>query len=200
MTDQLDVHRRTMAIAQSVVDQVEVRHLALPTPCAAWNLGELLAHMVGQNHGFAAAARGGAADRALWVDRPVGDDPVGAFRVSVSDVVSAFAEPESVARDWWLAEFSTERRFPAQRAIGFHLLDYLVHAWDVAVTIGAPIAFDPDMEYAVLEVAEAIPDGPGRLDPGAAFRPSIALVRETSTLDRILTLLGRSPSWSDGRT
>jgi hypothetical protein len=48
-----------------------------------------------------------------------------------------------------------------------------------------------------LRVAEMVPNGPERRDAGAAFRPGRMPPEGASTLDRILTLLGRSPDWPD---
>jgi hypothetical protein len=45
-----------------------------------------------------------------------------------------------------------------------------------------------------LRVALAVPDGDNRLEPGAAFAPSLT-VGGGSTLDLIVAILGRSPNW-----
>src|SRR3990170_5543571 len=52
--------------------------LAKPTPCTAWTLYGLLAHMTTQHHGFAAAAEG-KTDPAEWQLRSLGDDPVATY-------------------------------------------------------------------------------------------------------------------------
>ncbi|MFC8721703.1 maleylpyruvate isomerase family mycothiol-dependent enzyme, partial [Kitasatospora sp. NPDC057198] len=83
---------RALRAARSLVDRVGADQLDRPTPCGSWTLGQLLAHMTGQNHGFAAAARGDGRDLAHWADRPVGDDPAGVFAASAAEVAAAFAE------------------------------------------------------------------------------------------------------------
>jgi hypothetical protein len=50
--------QRALKITEAIVSRVDVGLLDRPSPCAEWTLGQLLAHMVGQNYGFAAAARG----------------------------------------------------------------------------------------------------------------------------------------------
>jgi hypothetical protein len=47
----------------------------------------------------------------------------------------------------------------------------------------------------VLPIAQAVPNGPERLDQGAAFRPGLDTPEGVSLLDQILTMLGRSPRW-----
>lgn len=156
--------------------------------------------MIGQNRGFAAAARGTGPTLDVWADWPVGQDPAGDHRAVSADLLQAFAQPDAATRGWWLAEFSRERPFPPQQAVGFHLLDTMVHGWDVAVSIGVPVEFDDDLTAAVLKVARAVPDGPGRLQPNAAFRPGVPQPDDAAPLPRILAMLGRSPDWSPSST
>jgi hypothetical protein len=66
-----------------VVSQARVADLGRPTPCEAWTLAELLAHMTAQHNGFAAAAAGDGADLVRWHTGAPAADPVGE-RVAVS--------------------------------------------------------------------------------------------------------------------
>lgn len=50
------VHRTAVLASVDVVDNVTTEDLSRPTPCAGWNLSQLLAHMTVQHRGFAAAA------------------------------------------------------------------------------------------------------------------------------------------------
>ncbi len=189
------LHRRALQVSVDVVDQVTPDQLSLPTPCAAWDLGQLLAHMTGQNHGFAAAARGERSDRAVFAPRPVGDEPGPAHARSAADLAAAFAQLEP-AGEVWLPEIRDGGSFPAQTAFGFHLVDSVAHGWDVARSIEVPVAFDDEVLDAALVISLAIPDGPARERPGAAFRPGIGIGGEAATFERILGLLGRSPHWA----
>jgi uncharacterized protein (TIGR03086 family) len=91
MTDIRPLDHRALAVTEEIVDQVKPVHLSRPTPCADWSLRQLLAHMIGQNYGFAAAADGESSDRTVWADRDFGDDPAPAFRASSARVSAAFA-------------------------------------------------------------------------------------------------------------
>ena len=195
MTDIRELDRRALKTTQSIVDRVDARWLGRPTPCTEWTLAQLLAHMVGQNHGFAAVARGETSDLGVWADRPVGADPAAAFAASVADVTDAFAADGMLERELWLPEIRRGGRFPARQAVAFHFLDYVVHGWDVAVSIGAQAEFDADLLEAVLPMAEQVPGGVSRQREGAAFGPEVDGVEGESTLDRVLITLGRSPSW-----
>ncbi|WP_033259494.1 MULTISPECIES: TIGR03086 family metal-binding protein [Kitasatospora] len=201
--DLVALDARALATARSLVDRIDPGMLGLATPCGSWTLGRLLAHMTGQNHGFAAAARGGGRDLADWADRPVGDDPAGVFAASVAEVEAAFAEEGVLERAFWLPEIRDGGPFPGRQAIGFHFLDYVVHGWDVAVSIGAEPDFAPGLPAAVLPIARQVPAGPAREAPGAAFAPALPSPAGAGdgdgagdSLALVLRLLGRDPDWT----
>lgn len=184
-----------MRTSVAVVSKAAPDDLGRPTPCANWTLGDLLAHMTAQHRGFAAAARGDGADLAHWEIRPLGADPAAAYAEAAEDVLAAFAEQDALKRAFALPEFGPGATFRGSRAIGFHFIDYVVHAWDVARTLGLPFDLDDDLGEDALRIASAVPGGDYRLGPGAAFRPVLPVPDDASTLDRILTVLGRSPDW-----
>jgi uncharacterized protein (TIGR03086 family) len=195
MTDLRVLHRRALRVTVEIVDQVTPDRLGAPTPCTEWDLGQLLAHMTGQNHGFAASARGERTDVGVFAPRPVDADPAGLHATSAEDLAAAFAQEGADRRELWLPEIRDGGLFPAQTAVGFHLVDSVAHGWDVARSIDVPVWFDDEVLDAALVISLAVPDGPERERPGAVFRPGVGVGRDAPTLDRILGLLGRSPDW-----
>jgi uncharacterized protein (TIGR03086 family) len=193
------LNRRAVRASIDVVSRVTAKDLRRATPCAAWTLGDLLAHMTAQHYGFAAAARGEGANLAAWEIRPLGDDPVAAYVAAAEHVLDAFAGDGVLEREFALPEISPTLTFPAAQAISFHFVDYVVHSWDVARSLGGSVDFAPDLLDAALQVALAVPDGERRLQPGAAFRPGLTAPEDGSQLDRTLAVLGRSPAWPDER-
>lgn len=115
---------------------------------------------------------------------------------AAEDVLTAFAEPGVADGEFDLPEFQPVSRFPAARAIGFHLIDYVVHGWDVARSLGLDYHLAPEVAGTALRIALAVPDGDNRLEPGAAFGPALPAGEDADPLHRILTALGRSPEWS----
>jgi uncharacterized protein (TIGR03086 family) len=182
---------RAVRATVTVVAQVSPGDLSLPTPCSSWDLGALLAHMTAQHRGFAAAAEGRGADREIWVPEPLGPQPLPAYAEAAETVITAFAAPGRLDAPFDLPEIGPQP-IPGRTAIAFHFIDYVVHGWDVARTIGVPYELDEDLVAAALPIAEAVPDDPARRAPGAAFAPRLA-DPGTGPLDRILTLLGRHP-------
>ncbi len=164
-----------------------------PSVCTNWTLGDLLGHMTVQHRGFAAAARGVRTELADWAVPALGPDPVADYRAAAAEVLAAFAGVVDGDQGFVLPEISTVRAIPAGTAVGFHLIDYLVHGWDVAATLGLPFDPDPDVVAAGVPIALAVPDGPGRLAAGSSFAPGLAVPDDTDPMDRILRVLGRDP-------
>lgn len=194
--DPRELDERAVRASVAVTSTVTKADLERPTPCAGWRLADLLAHMAAQHRGFAAAAEGNGADREVWRGEPVGADPAAWYAEAAERVIGAFGGTGVLARRFALPEISTTTEFPAPMAIGFHLVDYVVHIWDVARSLGVPVALPDDLVRAVLPLARAVPAGPERLRPGAAFAPVLPYPPDAGPLDEVLALLGRSPDWA----
>ncbi|MGO4747503.1 TIGR03086 family metal-binding protein [Streptomyces sp. 2MCAF27] len=162
-----ELDRRSLALLGDVVAQVKDDQLRLPTPCPDWTLHGLIRHLVSQNEGFAASA------------------------ALVND---AFAQDGVLDRGFALPEVRNGGAFPAPLAISFHFVDCVVHAWDVAATIGVPWEPGEELTAAALRVAEQVPDQ-GR-GPGAAFEQRVPSPADATPHHRLLGLLGRVPSWT----
>ncbi|MFI0482075.1 TIGR03086 family metal-binding protein [Actinomadura sp. 9N215] len=190
-TDFRPLDRKASDLYLSAVAQVKPDALALPTPCPDWTLHGLLRHQVSQDEGFAAAARGDGARLSAWRGGDLGDDPYAASLASADLVTRAFAD---VALDARLAlpEIRDGGALPAALAISFHFVDLVVHAWDVAATVGVPWEPAEELVTASLKVTAIVPDD-GR-GPGDAFAPRLDAPPDAAPKDRLLTLLGRSPS------
>jgi uncharacterized protein (TIGR03086 family) len=194
------LHRIAVLASVDVVSTVTIEDLSRVTPCADWSLADLLTHMTAQHRGFAAAARGHGADPAIWQPATVADavaaDPAGSYAAAAAEVIDAFAGVDELDAAFALPEFGPGATFPGSLAIGFHFVDYVVHDWDVARTMGHPFELPADVVAAVLPIALAVPDAEFRAADGAPFGPSIQTRDQANDLDRILAYLGRSPQWT----
>jgi uncharacterized protein (TIGR03086 family) len=194
-SDLRPLHRRAVLASVEVVSRMTGEDLDRPTPCSEWTLAELLAHMTTQHYGFAAAAAGDGADLAVWQPRPPGDDPVAAYAAAADHVIAAFAQDGVPQRAFTLPEISTQMTFPGSTAIGFHLIDYVVHGWDVARSLGIGFELPPDLTQVALQLARTVPGGAARRRPGAAFKPGLPTPEGLDPLAETVALLGRSPTW-----
>ncbi|GAB3441777.1 TIGR03086 family metal-binding protein [Actinophytocola sediminis] len=185
-----DLHRHALDTIRPIVARVRPVDLDRQTPCAGWDLRALLAHMIGQDHGFAAAVladvpAGAFAPRAPSIDaRDAG--------VAVVAASFAAADPD---RPVLLAEFG-DRRFPLHTVIGFHLLDTLVHGWDVAASLGIDVTYDEELVLAARAQAELVPAGAARATPDAPFAAVLPVAEESTGWARVLALLGRDSNWT----
>ncbi|MFC5748845.1 TIGR03086 family metal-binding protein [Actinomadura rugatobispora] len=188
-----ELDRRAVLATVDVANRAGPADLSRPTPCAGWTLGDLLAHMTAQHHGFAASARGEGADLGAWKVRPPGT--VKSYAEAADAVIAAFAGEGVAERDFALPEFGPGVAVPAEQAMGFHFIDYVVHGWDVARALDLPYELDAELLEAARPIALAVPDGDFRLEPGAAFAPALGATGDPGSLDEILLALGRSPAW-----
>ncbi len=192
-------HRVAVLASVDLVATVTVDDLSKATPCAGWNLADLLTHMTVQHRGFAAAARGHGADEAVWQTGTIGEavtsDPAGTYAAAAAAVIDAFVGDNVLEAPFVLPELGGDAAFPGAMAIGFHYIDYVVHGWDVARTLGRPYELPAEVVAAAVPLALFVPDGEFRAVDNAPFGPAIPSPGQTGDLDRILAHLGRSPQW-----
>ena len=182
--------RRALEATGRVVARVTEEALDAPTPCAEWNLRELIVHMAGNNNGFADAAEGKPADPDVWEGTGISSDPVGEYQKSAERVRAAFAGDGVLDRTFDIYPFGS---FPGQTGVAMHFADYLAHGWDVARAIGLDDPLDPELCLAVLRMAQRWPQT--SWGPGAPFAHRVPVPEDASAQDRLLGFLGRSPSW-----
>ncbi|MFF1293688.1 MULTISPECIES: TIGR03086 family metal-binding protein [unclassified Streptomyces] len=194
--DVVELDRIAVHEALRVVELAQDGDWERDSPCAGWTLRRLVAHMAAQHHGFAAAARGAGGDPAYWTGPADMRDPAKGHRAAATDLLVAFAEPGAVEREFTLPELGG--RFPGRLAIGFHFIDYVVHAWDVAATLGVGLELPDEVLTAGLAVARFVPADPAGRGPGFAFAATLEVAPGAGPLEETLRLLGRSPEWVSG--
>jgi uncharacterized protein (TIGR03086 family) len=199
MPDVRPFHRVAVLNSIALVDAVRAADLDAPTPCAGWNLADLLAHMTAQHRGFAMAAKGFGDDADVWrADAVLGAitaDAGGTYGDAARDVLAAFADGAALQASFALPDFGPNATFPGTIAIGFHFIDYVVHGWDVAESLGVAYTLPDDVFDAALPLALVVPDGDFREMPDAPFARAVDAPSATK-LDQILRHLGRGPDWA----
>ena len=188
--DLRELHARAMDEADAYVRLVGAADLGSATPCAGWTLADLLAHMIGQHRGFAAAVRSGDAPRTAYAPVPFSAK---GWRESVQELLAAFAATSPGSRA--VAVEITVEPLPVERLVAAQLLDTVVHTWDIAHALGRWHEPSAALIDATAQVARSVPDGAVREAPGAAFAPSLPLGE--SPWERALAQLGRDPRRPD---
>ncbi|MCU1690798.1 MAG: hypothetical protein JWN61_2030 [Pseudonocardiales bacterium] len=184
------MHRLAIADATDVIAQVRPEDLDKPTPCAGWNLGRLLTHMIGQNHGFAEAIENGDAPASAYSYQWTAEhDLHSAWAQSVERLAKAVDAHELDERIT-LVEINPKATYPLGAVIGFHTLDTAIHAWDVSTSRNVLYRPNEDLIDEVYARARQVPAGKNRTGPGAAFAPPITVPPE-DLWRTALALLGR---------
>jgi uncharacterized protein (TIGR03086 family) len=161
--------------------------LDVPTPCAEWDLGQLLTHMEDSLLALGEAAEHGRVplrDLALHggkgpsVDRviQIGCGTRAAWHVRVTSAPISIRDL-SLGRDTTLL-------------VG--ALEVAVHGWDVARATGQDRRIPEDLAVRLYDVASAVVT-PG--ERGSRFGPDIEVPPSAPTSTRLLAHLGRRDDW-----
>ena len=139
-------------------------------------------------------AHGEDPEQACPLDKAeLGEDPGETFRKTSASVVAAFADG---ADDALMLLPEIGRPVPLGVLIAFHLFDFVVHGWDVAVSVGAPYAPSVELTSPAYGVGVLIPDV-SRV-PGGSFAPVVNVDSDADALARVLGLAGREQLWRGG--
>ncbi len=181
LTDPVALHEAALDATARVVAGLGPEHLALPTPCAGWDVRRLIEHLVEGNEMFTRAAMGATVP-------PAGDDPFEAYARSTEAVRQAWRQPGLLEREVTLP-FGT---FPGAAAVRMHFVDHLVHGWDLAKATGQHTSMDEDLATAAYEeMTMALPGSPR--GPGMPFGAEVSCRADAPTHERLVAFLGRRP-------
>ena len=179
---------RSAGSTMEVLRQVREEQLALPTPCASWDVRALINHFIGSARWWAAMLDGTAGDEA-------------APDYAAGDFLAAYEESLRIAQAAFTGEGALERvvqmpqgEFPGVALLGFAATDQFVHGWDLARAIGLPTAcLDSELAEELLAQARlpvtADYRGP---DAVAVFGPEQPAPLQAPASDRLAAFLGRS--------
>lgn len=156
------------------------------TPCAKWNVRQLVTHTAGVMANF----RNGAANQPPAGnpdDFDLGDDPAATMAELAASNVNAWrdrGELESIVS-------LGENEFPGMVGFNINMLDAYVHGWDIAQATGQDALLDADACAALLQFAQQIiPEAPRE---GDNFHTVVATADDASPQDQLLAYLGRTP-------
>ncbi|MCX5386439.1 TIGR03086 family metal-binding protein [Streptomyces sp. NBC_00083] len=178
-----------------LLDGVRDDQLAGPTPCPAYPVRDLLAHVLGLSRAFQDAARketGPSTGTAPGTVAPpeLPDDWRSALPKHLAAMAEAWRDPAA-----WEGETQIGGlRLPAAVTGRVGLDELVVHGWDVAVSTGQayrPAPADLEVSYAFL--------APSKDDPaarGTAFGPAVEVPDGAPMLDRVIGVSGRDPGWA----
>lgn len=171
-----------------VVAGVRPEQYGNSTPCAEWTVRDLLNHVIGGNHFFAAAAAGNTPDIGGETPDLIGDDPATAYAQSAKTALEAWRRP-GVAESTIKLPFG---EMPGSFAMGIHFVDHLVHSWDLAKATGQDTAVDAELAEAAYGIIRGNVPEQFR-GPGGPFGPEVSVPEDAPIQERLVAYLGRQP-------
>ena len=187
MTRVLDLAPAAERMA-GLVEAVPEGALGRITPCEGYTVGALLDHIAGVALAFSAAAVKQPLDAAPSADATrLAPD----WRTRIPADLRAMAEAWRAPEAWDGATAAGGVDLPAEVAGAVALQELVIHAWDLAVAVGAPGDADgPELEVVHDTVQHFRQDGIEGL-----FGPVVPVAPDAPVLARILGLSGRDPAW-----
>jgi uncharacterized protein (TIGR03086 family) len=169
----IDVLARALQQTADVLSAVPPDRLSAATPCADWEVGRLIAHVVAGPRNFVTMCSGGQPD---WsAEPPLPTDWTAEFRSAADELLRMWrdagesASPQAV--DWQTAEFA-------------------VHTWDLARATGQSTDLDPEVAQRGLDFMSGALTSDNR---GEAFAPAVTLPEDAAVYDRLAAFAGRDP-------
>jgi uncharacterized protein (TIGR03086 family) len=179
MTDHLELLTRAVDQMGRLIAGVRPGQGGDPTPCAAWDVDALVAHVVAQTGQFATTA-GAAAGQ--------GDD---GYPDAAARLLAAWRRPGALDRTVALRMGEV----PATWLATQQMVELATHAWDLAKATGQPADLDPEVGAAALAFARQNikPEYRGDEGSGAVMGPEVAVPDDAPVYDRLAAFAGRDP-------
>ncbi|HMS13312.1 MAG TPA: TIGR03086 family metal-binding protein [Microthrixaceae bacterium] len=177
---------RAQEIAAAVIANVSSDQLGDATPCANWNVGQLVDHLVGAQH-WASSALAGTEMTETGEGASEGDFGA-AFNAAAAATLAAFNEDGALAK-------TVNPGFgdmPATALLGLAATDTFAHAWDLATATGQSNDLDADLAAQLLASARHAISDAFRSDDGAIFGPEQAAPADANEATKLAAFLGRS--------
>jgi len=178
MSGPVDIYRQVAATWSALTDEIAPNQWDNPTPCAEWDVRQLVDHVNGwQTQGGNLLGMDIAPD-AAWPDIEA------AFEAKLAD-------PSQLTGN--VPEFGG---IPKHDLAGFLIGDLVIHCWDLARAIGADDTLPPAAVEATTmglhHAPEALLRGTNPLGT-AMMGPAVAVADDASAQDKMIAYTGRRP-------
>lgn len=184
-----DLHRRACELFAQHVQAVRPDQWVAPTPCADWNVRDLVNHVTSEDlwtpplmAGATIAEVGSKFDGDV-----VGDEPAAAYIRAADEAVAAVSAKGALERTVHLSFGDVAGSEYAMQLFA----DHLIHAWDLARAIGADEGLDTELVQACAEWFTANEDG---YRSSGAIGPRPPVPDDADPQTALLAAFGRSGS------
>lgn len=181
----LRIHQLAAAEVDYRIRQILPEYWEASTPCAEWDVYEVVAHCVVENIRVPLILDGASFEQVMSVDREVVfEDPEMAWEVSWRNAVAAFSEADlegTVALG--------EQVIPTVEFLRIRACDLAIHAWDIAVGLAIDERIDEEVVTAALGWAQDRRDQMAKMPE--LFDPPITSAAEADEQTELLEIFGR---------
>jgi uncharacterized protein (TIGR03086 family) len=181
----LDAFTTAIGEVEALVQAVRPEQLSAPTPCAEFQVRDLINHLIFENLAHAALADGSEIPQPDRTTEYVGEDHVRSYMDSARLVRAAFARPSMVAQKYGPLEA------PGSMLVQQAVIELLSHGWDLARATGQGTDLAPAVAEETLAVVRLWYRDQPR-GPGQAFGPEQPAPAGASAADRLAAFLGRA--------
>lgn len=169
-----------------LIDRIAADQWTAPTPCAQWNVRDLVGHLVGLNLVFVAMLEGSPMPE-RGTDQ-LGADPAGAFRQSAAALRAAAALPGVLER----SQATPLGVATGAERLRWRIADLLVHGWDLGRATGVRAELPDDLAVQALEFVRA--QLPGQPRTGRFDDPQ-PVSDDAPVMDQLAAFTGRPVPW-----
>jgi uncharacterized protein (TIGR03086 family) len=178
---------RAFASTRAILANVTPDDLDKPTPCKTWAVRDIINHVVGGAHWFAASTEAGVAPEIPTEDYTQGD-MLASFDEGVAASIAAFGAPGAQEKIVKLP-FGD---FPGAIFMGLATSDQFTHGWDIAKATGQSTDLDPELAAQIIEVARMIVPDEVRGDEPMPFAKQQEAPEGASAADQLAAFMGRT--------
>ena len=163
--------------------------LALPTPCAGYDVRGLLNHLLYWGPWLVAAGRREEPPSPGGAGTPVGDDWRAVLEKQTSTLVDVFG----TASAWTGMTALGTASMPASVVGDMVLGEFVLHGWDLARASGQELRCSAEAALAVYESAVAMGEQARSM---GVYGPVVEVRADASPLELALGASGRDPGWA----
>ncbi len=180
-------YEMAIATTRAVMAKVKADQMSSATPCASWKVSDLINHIVGGQHFFAASMEG-VAPAGGEQDFSSGDY-MAVFDAGAAKAVAAFNSAGAMEKIVHLP-FGD---MPGAAFVGIAATDTFMHGWDLAKATGQPSDLAPELAAGLLSgVRGAISDNFRGAEGVAPFGAEQKAPAGATNADQLAAFLGRT--------
>jgi uncharacterized protein (TIGR03086 family) len=158
-----------------------------PTLCEGWKVRDLVNHLIAAEVAVRPMLAGETLGEFVIPERARSEDPIAVWESVVTDARDAFGEDGALEAT---VRHPVAGEMPGAFLAAFRATDNAVHAWDLAMAIGADTTLSPALVTELLGLIESAQEF---IQASGVFAEPVEISPDADPQTRLLALLGRKP-------